>query len=585
MTSNIKKAVNLTSYFFSLPPAHYLVLGIVIMGLVFGFVLNLTEYSFQEITAHALRDGIVLLVLPALLSSVVVKALIRKTPYRRIAATALGAEFVYGTAYCISPLIEGSSPFLSEIVLLLGAAIVFVLWYVIARLVFILKYRSVLFAVIQLLFYLVFLFSNELLSGSLVPLIDVAARYYISSFILLGALYLFFVIINAPMKKSFGYSSTDAFSFFVSQWLYNNRDLEKAFEQVGENAKTVLSVLSFKRKNDNVLFVTPYVHYGPFGNLGGSRFSYLIEERIRKKRNAKSFVFHGTVTHDLNPVSEKEVDKIISGVESAIKKMKHKKEKVSFSRGKEKECTADNLTIGKDSFFGLSRHPKVTEDINFGLGMSMMYAAEKQRDTATVVDQHNSETGEITSFEPGSGIGYRYLRAIEKSLGKKTKKMPLGIGVSKKKIESGLVGGGGIKTAVFSSSPEYVMVLIDSNGITPKFKNRIEKEIKSIKKGCEVGIYTTDTHQTNIVKGVLNPLKLESETLEKIKQGVGEAYDDLQPAEFSATKEWMEIKVLGAKQSIEIVSTVNSIVAVAKITGPLILVGSMALLLAILSKL
>ncbi len=589
MTSNIKKAVKLTSYFFTLPPAHYLVLGIIIVGLVFGLLINITEYGFPEILEHAVRDGGFLLVLPALLSSFVIKALIRKMPYRRIAATALGAEVVYGIAYGISLFVAGKSMFLSELVMLIGAAVVFVLWYVIARLVFILKYRSVLFAVIQLMFYILFLFSNELISGEFMPLLDVAAKFYVSSFILLGALYLFFLIINAPMKKSFGVSSTDALTLFVSQWLYHNRDLEKAFESVGEKAKTILSVMAFRRKKDSVLFVTPYVHYGPFGNLGGSQFSYRIAEELGKRNGAKAFVFHGTVTHDLNPVSGKEIEKILKGIESALDEMKYSNVKVSFSRGREEECSADTLVFGDDAFIGVSRAPLVTEDINFGLGLSMMYAAEKKVGSAVVVDQHNAETGEITSFEPGSETGYRYIRAIEDALEKKPKGRELEIGVSLQRPKSPLLGGGGVKIAVVSSSPEYVLVLIDSNGITPEFKRKIDAEVE--KKGSELGrkweagIYTTDTHQTNIVKGVLNPLREEEAVLEAIRNGVAEAAKDMQPAKFSSSKGWIEIEVLGAKQSIEIVSTVNSVVAVAKIIGPLIMIGSIVLLLAVISKL
>ncbi|MEM4359905.1 MAG: DUF2070 family protein, partial [Candidatus Bilamarchaeaceae archaeon] len=66
--------------------------------------------------------------------------------------------------------------------------------------------------------------------------------------------------------------------------------------------------------------------------------------------------------------------------------------------------------------------------------------------------------------------------------------------------------------------------------------------------------------------------------------GVKEAVADIQEASAFVDKEWFDIKVLGAKHSIEIVSTINSIVAVAKITAPLILIGAVLVLLAILSK-
>jgi len=47
---------------------------------------------------------------------------------------------------------------------------------------------------------------------------NVLLKFYISSFVLLAGLYIFFLLINAPMKRTFGVASTDAVSMFFSQW-------------------------------------------------------------------------------------------------------------------------------------------------------------------------------------------------------------------------------------------------------------------------------------------------------------------------------------------------------------------------------
>jgi predicted neutral ceramidase superfamily lipid hydrolase len=59
----------------------------------------------------------------------------------------------------------------------------------------------------------------------------------------------------------------------------------------------------------------------------------------------------------------------------------------------------------------------------------------------------------------------------------------------------------------------------------------------------------------------------------------------MQEAQFSSSKEWFDIKVIGAKQSIEAISTVNSIVAVAKITLPLIILCALLLIVVVASRL
>jgi putative membrane protein len=586
MTKNINRAVGLTAYFISLPPTPYLVSAMIVLGLVFGLLINLDSANPLP---GAIIDGLMLLALPALLSSIAIKLMIRKMPYRRIAATALGGEVVYSLAYGLSLLLSDVNPLWAQFVVLIGSALVFVFWYVIARFIFILKYRSIVFAIIQLLFYLIFLLSNQVLYVTSEPFLDVALRFYISSFVLLAAIVLFFFIINAPMKKNFGLNSTDAISYFFSQWFYHNKDLEKAFEQVGGPVKTFVSVMGFKRKDDSIFFLTPYVHFGPFGNLGGSEFSSLLAMEMDKKNKSRTFVFHGTVTHDLNPVSSSEITKILDSIDSLLSKADYKDAKVSISTGKAEECWAQALRFDRSAMVSVSRAPHLTEDINFGLGLAMMYQAEKKVENAMIVDQHNAETGDITSFEPGSAVGYKYLEAVSDALSKNDGKEPLRLGAAFREADSPVIGGAGIKVAVFSSSPEYVIVLIDSNGITPLFREQIETEVKKLgkemKREFEVGIFTTDTHQTNITRGVLNPLKDEENILGAVRQACKEAASDMQEAKYFSDRKWFDIDVLGAKQSIEIISTVNSIVAVAKITLPLVLIGGLLLLIAIATKL
>ncbi|MBI5046589.1 DUF2070 family protein, partial [Candidatus Micrarchaeota archaeon] len=424
MSKNINNAISLTSYFITLPSTAYLVFTMIVIGVLFGLIINPGQYSTidnMEKLYRAIADGLMLLTLPAFLTSIIVKALIIKMPYRRIAATALWGEFIYAIAYSASLLLGGVNPVWAQMVLLIGSAIVFVCWYIIARFVFILKYRSILFAIIQLALYLIFLASNQALYATPAPLLDVALKFYLSSFVLLLGLIVFFMIINAPMKKNLGLSSTDAITYLASQWLYHNKDMEKVFEKVGEEVKTVVSIMAFERANDRIFFVTPCVHYGPFGNLGGSEFSHLIAQELDsryKKYNSKTFVFHGTVTHDLNPVATSEMEKIMSAIDRSIKNSKFENARVSLLVGEKEECRAQALRINNSAMISLSRAPLVTEDINLGLGLSLMYGAEKRVENAMIVDQHNAETGEITSFEPGSIVGFNYMGAIDDALSK-----------------------------------------------------------------------------------------------------------------------------------------------------------------------
>ena len=166
--------------------------------------------------------------------------------------------------------------------------------------------------------------------------------------------------------------------------------------------------------------------------------------------------------------------------------------------------------------------------------------------------------------------------------------MPLNMGISFRQTESPMVGGAGIKVAVFSTSPEYVVVLIDSNGIEAEFRDLLESEVKKVGRSMgrkfTVGIFTTDTHEINITRGGLNPLK-DEDILSAVRETCKEAVSDMQKATFFADRRWFTINVVGINWATEMVSTVNSIVAVAKATLPFMLIGGLLLLFAIATKL
>lgn len=586
--SNIKKAVNLTNFLVSLPKIKYLLSCMLLIGVLFGVLASFIvgNISFETIFQGSL-EGLFLLSIPALLSSILLKLILRKILFRRIVAASLIGQIIYAIAYFLYLILLNTSFQHKEVVLFLAASLAFVIWFLIARLVFILKWRAFLFSALQIIIYGIFLFTGKIITVSGDPFI-IILKFFIASTIFLAFVYLFFLIINAPMKRSFGLNTLDAASMFLAHWFYESKNIEEEFERIGEEVTTILSVFLFKRKEDTISFVIPYIHYGPFGSLGGSNFSSLIAEELKKSYGIKAFVFHGTSTHDFNPVASNELKKIISSFDEGYKNCNFSNSSVAYAYGRSKECFAQSLIFKNCAFVGVSRAPYTTEDINFGLGLAIMEACEKHIPSVSIIDQHNAETGEITSFEPGSAIGFNYLNAACRSVGKKIKGNELQIGVSQKHISLSALGPGGIKIAVVSTTPKYVIVLIDSNGVKPEAREKIVSEVKKIgkenKTDFEVGVYTTDMHTLNAVRGAVNPVSEDTELFKIIKEGVLEALEDIKPAKFSFFKRYFKINVLGAKQSIELISTLNAIISVAKIAAPLIIIGSIISILWIISK-
>lgn len=586
--SNIEKAVSLTNYFVCLPRVSYLLLAMLLLTLFLGLGISLvTSVPVPE----TIPTAIFVLAIPGFLAIVLGKALMPRVPLKRLAATALAGALIFALSYLAAVSLEHFSTPISGEVIFAGAAIVFVTWYIIARIVFVHKWRSLLFAMLQLLLQAAFLIMDGFLPMGADPL-NVLIKFYLSSFVLLGAIYIFFLLINAPMKRTFGVASTDAVSMFFSQWFYDKRDIENAFRKVGETVTTYLSLFLFRRKDGDYAFIVPCVHFGPFGNLGGSNFSYLISEELGRKHNLKSMVFHGCATHDINPVSATELRKVTDACSSILKDAKPAPSKVSFCASEGTDATAEALLFSgnKSAFIGLSRAPKTTEDISLGMGMALMSRAERKLDSATIADEHNAETGEIKYIEPGTKAGFEYLSALDSALSAKQKQKPLKAGFAFGASDSHKIGPAGIKVAVIGTQPHYAIILIDSNGVTPSFRRKIMNAVESLFRAKGWGeirpaVYTTDTHKVNSVKGVVNPLTDDSILLEQISALCENAKEDMRDAKFDSKKATMEIRVLGAKQAIEIISTINAIVAISKVAAPILIISGIIAILWLMYRL
>jgi len=269
---------------------------------------------------------------------------------------------------------------------------------------------------------------------------------------------------------------------------------------------------------------------------------------------------------------------------------KPKETKVAYLSSSNENALAEVLKFNKDGFIGVTRAPKTTEDMSFGMGMALMATAEKSLHSATIVDQHNAETGEIEYVEPGTKMGFHYLDSIEEALAAKGngKKLKVGFAFGVSDIQQ--IGPAGIKVAIFGTDPMYAIVLIDSNGITPSFRRKLMGIVETLfrSKGWDnviAAVYTTDTHTVNTVKGVVNPLTDNAITLDQVRALVYNAYEDMQEAKFCSEKRLVDIRVLGAKQAIELVSTINAIVAISKVAAPIIIISGIIAILWIMYRL
>ncbi|NYZ76419.1 DUF2070 family protein [Candidatus Micrarchaeota archaeon] len=586
MQDSTGKAVGLTRFLSgSLPSSFRIFISIVLLSFFVGVIASLLSGSgLLASIARGGGEGLFIMGVPAVLSSAICFLARRKIRFKKILFVSFVSAMVYSLFYVAARFIEVNKfDMLSSFnVMLVGNALVFAIWFSVAYILFNIRKSAVFFGIAQPTLNMVFFMAyGPIASPATAPEIVLMKLYFASS-IFLVAVYVMFWLVNAPMKRTFGVSGIEAGSLFLAQWFERSKKLEDIFDEVGVEIDTLLGVMAFKAKDKlKCVFLIPYVHFGPFGNLGGSEFPYILSNAINEATDAEVMVFHGTATHDFNPVSSEEAVKFIKKTQDALKEMQFKKALGSMSLGKSETCRAQSLVVNGKGFLALTRAPRTTEDIDFSLGLAFRNRAiASGLEEAMVADAHNAETGEITRVEAGDPLGFEYMDAIEKAVERRKKDKPIKLGVAADSLidlgkEAG-VGKDGLKVALFELDRErFAFVLFDGNSILPSVRKEIINAVKEMNIGCEV--MTTDSHSANVVSGVINPIGRvkRDEIVKRAYQCVSKALKNLESVEADMRVERVEgVRVFGVSQSQQLIGTVNSIVAVMRVVAPLLFLAA-----------
>ncbi len=600
-----KTALGLTKYFVSLPPSRHLIALLLLLTILPGAAIGWLTAPHPDLWSALTGAGTALLTiaLPALLCAALLTILRgRKVPLPRALALAVLTAALYLIFDSAAIFLSGFYPHAANLVFV-GFGLSFLLWLVVLKFAFGLERSAWLFAPAQMICFAVFLLFGPLLLSAALPhaapiatplLSDLTSSLYktaLAAIVFVGALYALLFVASGPLKKNLGVSSPDVISMFASQWLYGGKDLEEAFDEMGEHVRTLVGVATFQTKQGKLRWVVPYIHFGPFGNLGGSQFSWQLATALSGPRT-DAFVFHGTATHDFDPVSSDQLKPLLAACKKAIAASHPAPAQFSLSTGAAGDSRCHLLSINHSRMAAFTRAPLSTEDVNFAIGCQLM---ERAGDSLAI-DCHNAETGDVDYIEAGSPIAFEMLDSLDDALAKSgkssarlaSKPMPLLAGWSTAYPSLPGLGSGGVKVCAFSGpdkSPAFY-VLLDSNGIGEPARQRLISAIRRLPSARFVEILTTDTHQLNNVRGVFNPAGAQGldELAGVVVSCAKEAHARLSPASFCLKKERFDIKVLGPYQSAEIVSTLNAVLSVLRILSPLVLLLAIGLVLWALSK-
>ena len=584
--------MGLTKYMVTLPVTHISVFIIIIISFITGIIAGFIEPGAnQSILSTILYGGSIgflifgaMSIMAGALTTTLVNMLEGKfIKMKQSMFLALLSMVIVAIIYLIGSLVSHLTFYSFTIdALIYGCAIIFafrtmILWGTKnVRLL-----ASVIIAIIQpalilsMVMVIVFLTSITTNLGEF-SVIAVLLKIVIASLILVIAIFSFVVIIESPMRKNLGVGGLELLSLFISHISEGSQAMEGAFEDMGESIKTIVGVLSFKGKNGvKAIFLSPSVHPGPVGEIGGGNMPTLLGKRF----STFTMVSHGPSTHDFNPVASKEIDKIETAVKNALKDMSYSDHAGYFQRTENENAKIGYQYFGDDLVLLVTFSPVGFDDIDFGVGLAVMNAAKvRGADNVLMVDCHNSFVAD-SRILPGHKEVFQLLGAVDK-IEKPTnqEKIRVGCHIDPMDIftkEQG-IGQSGVKVMVVEvgGKQKTAYILLDSNNMVIGFREKIIDAVKGL--GIDhAEAMTTDTHYVNTLSGGHNPVgkKMQEEIIETILKATEAAMEDLESVQVGVNiAEIDDIKTLGPTHATELVTTISSIIAVSKIFAPLVFI-------------
>lgn len=423
-----------------------------------------------------------------------------------------------------------------------------------------------------------FLFVDTSFMGPVI--LQIILKAIVASIIFVLAIYAFIKIISSPFKKNLGIGVLDLLSLFIAHINEGSNSLEGLFENMSEAIDTIVTFVSFKSENGiKALFISPSVHPGPLGDLGGSNMPTILANQF----DHFTMVAHGPSTHDFNPIAVSEIDKIEESVKKGLRHVEYSATASKFIRYKCEKAKIGVQFFNEGMVILSTFAPEAVDDIEFGVGLTMMAQSRNHCNVndSIIVDCHNSFTPESGEVLPGNSEVFQLMDVIE-SINPEQEKYEVKVGCYADNMgtldkEEG-IGESGIKTMIVEvGGQRTAYVLFDSNNMERGFRQEIIDAVSNLEID-EIEVMTTDTHTVNTLSRGYNPIGIakRDEIIEYVKTSIVEAINDLEKVEVgTGTQKIENLNTFGPKNSTELISTISSVVAVSKIIAPVLLITSL----------
>jgi putative membrane protein len=315
--------------------------------------------------------------------------------------------------------------------------------------------------------------------------------------------FFFISILNRVGEQKLKISSLSLFKAFLLNWIVGlNAPFEEFLEKLGEEQDVKISLIKFDASKPKAVIVVPFVHPGPFKNVGSSLLPSMLKNTLENELNCVACVPHGLLGHELDLSSQIQNQKILNRVVESSNFKASETQATPFIKISNGSATTCCQVFGKFAFLSFTLAPKTTEDLPQELGLFVQEEAEKHGLThCAVVNAHNSINGTISTQEALNVLKATAAKCLEQtaSLGL----LPFEVGVAtvmpkEFSLKDGMGPGGITVIVVKVGKQKTAYVVIDGNNMVSGLREKILSTLKSM--GMSEGeVFTTDTHAVNAV--------------------------------------------------------------------------------------
>jgi putative membrane protein len=397
-------------------------------------------------------------------------------------------------------------------------------------------------------------------------------------------------IAKRPLMRSFGADGLKLLRSTLDQYSEQEeagiKELEAFFDSISVRARVRVGGVVFRGpKGIKAILLAPTVHPGPMGYVSGSDLPSKVARGLAGL-TPNVLVAHGPTTHDENPATSAEVERISEAVRESVAPAEFGPKVGRACRASFRRASALAQAYGDIVLIVASFAPNPTDDIDSATGYAAVQEARLAgaRD-AVFVDAHNCHEPGVGLTLFGSERSHEIIEAAkaatEAALEAPKDRIRIGYGARRgfATPDQG-IGARGIEVLVVETGDQRTAyILFDGNNMVPGIRDAIRARVAGLVQESEA--MTTDNHSVNLTMDGFNAVGavLDRETILTQAEGaVREAIANLEDSEAAAfAVEIPNFRIFGPQSASRLTTSINSTMAVLRPALYVTLSGAIAL--------